>query len=166
MHGRFADQHLPEPLHAPILEGMKRLVYPSDLSDAIATVGDDFDPVDFDHATMTFANLAHPIIAYVLDPEADDLRHVVIERDGGTPLHALLALGGNSMGFVLDDEGATLYAIYDGSVDLPDGGTETSAEQVALHALIFIARDGQSVVDLKPHLQANDESGYQLLFGS
>jgi len=165
LHGHFADQHLPERLHEPILAGVKRLVYPSDLADAVQMVGDDFDPVGFEHGTMTFAHLEHPIIAYVLDPEADDLRHVVIGREGGTPLHAIVALGSNPMGFILDDEGATVYPINDGEVDPPDGGIEKSAEQVALHALVFIANDGQYVSDLEPQIRAHDERGHQLLFG-
>lgn len=165
LHGHWADQHLPERLHAPILAAMKSLVYPSDLEDAVQMVGDDFDPVNFELSSMTFADLEHPIIAYVLDPEADDLRHVVVEQEDGPRMHAVLASGSNSMGFVFDDEGAVLYKIYDGSVDAADGGPSTSAAQVALHALLFMGSDGQSVSELKDAIASYDESRLQLLFG-
>jgi hypothetical protein len=165
LHGHGAGQHLPERLHAPILAGMKSLVYPSDLADAVDMVGDDFDPVTFELDTLTFADLDHSIIAYVLDPEADFLRHILIEQEGGTPLHAVVAAGSNPMGFLFDDEGAIVYKVYDGSLDLPDGSIAKSAEQVALHSMVFLASDGQSVADLKDAVKAYDESSFQLLFG-
>lgn len=165
LHGHGASQHLPERLHAPILAGMKTILYPSDLEDAVDMVGDDFDPVNFELETMTFADLEHSILAYMLDPEADYFRHVVIEQEGGTPLHAVVAAGSNPMGLLFNDEGAIVYKVYDGEVDEPNGGTGKSAAQVALHGLIFFASDGQSVEDVKDQIKDRDESSFQLLFG-
>ncbi len=154
---------LPTAIHSSILSEFKWHVVKKDYDAWIEEYVEEFeDPPHFTYETMRYSDLAHPALPDMLSNEASEFRYQKIT--GFKTLHVFFAFGSPTVGSIFDTEGNTLFRIGDSGVRAALGRRFDDGELLAIHALVFWARDGQTVGDLREKIERSDRDGVDSLF--